>query len=299
MIPLFDLHCDTLFELYKNNSSIDSNNLHISYNKARCYSPYIQIGAIWSDKALNDKEAYCQYQRVINYISSQNIFFATKASLLRERSFILAIEDARILCNDISILDELYSDGIRILGLNWSGVNSIGGAWDTTASLTSFGKDVVKRCCELGIIVDISHSNEKTSKEVIALCKLMGGYVIASHSNAFGVFKHYRNLSDELFYMLKDTNSIVGISLATIHLGNFDVDISCVLKHIEHFLMLGGENNICLGCDFDGVDKLPAGINSIADLTKLYEKVKFAFGEFFCKKLFFSNAYHFICSALK
>lgn len=300
MIPLFDLHCDTLLELYKSNTSIDSNNLHISLEKTRCFSPYVQIGAIWSEKTLDDRSAYCQYLKVIDYISNHNdIIFATKASLLRERSFILAIEDARILCNNISILDDFYSDGVRVLGLNWSGVNSLGGAWDTTTPLSDFGKEVVQRCCELGIIVDISHSNEETSKEVIEICEAHGGYVFASHSNAFGAYPHYRNLSNKLFTKLKNINSVVGISLSSIHLSDSVAYISDVLRHIEHFLKLGGENNICLGCDFDGVDTLPVGIDSIADLTSLYKEVSASFGEFFSKKLFFKNAYSFICKALK
>ncbi|MBQ7760679.1 MAG: membrane dipeptidase [Clostridia bacterium] len=297
MIPLFDLHCDTLLSLYKSNSNIKSNNLHISYEKATNFSPYIQVGAIWSDNSLSDEEAYLQYLNVINYISRQDIHFAKRASHLREKSFILAVEDARI-CTDIDTIDVLYSHGVRMLGLNWSGINSIGGAWDTSAHLTDFGIEIVKKCCKLGIIVDISHSNEATSNEAIDLCQAYGGYVLASHSNAYGVLNHRRNISDELFSRLRSINSIVGISLASFHLGNSYVEIDQILKHIEHFLKLGGKSNICLGCDFDGVDTLPQGIRSVSDLSKLFEKIKLTFGDVIAKKIFFDNAYKFICRAL-
>ncbi len=298
MIPLFDLHCDTFLSLYKQNASIESNGLHISYEKAKCFSPFIQVGAIWSDDTLNDEEAFVQFFDVVNYVSKQTIHLATKTSLLRNNSFILAVEDARLLCNDIKRLDTLYSYGVRVLGICWKGVNSLGGAWDTDAHLTSFGRDVIKRCCELGIIIDISHSNEATSHETIDLCKAYGGFVLASHSNAHKVFNHSRNISDDLFFRLKSINSVVGISLAPQHLGNTPVDINQVLKHIEHFLKLGGENNVCLGCDFDGIDSLPLGIESVFDLKILFEKTALAFGDTIAKKIFFDNAYRFMRKAL-
>ncbi len=58
MIPLFDLHCDTLLELYNNQESIESNSLHISFDKCIGISPYVQIGAIWSCKHLSDEDAF-------------------------------------------------------------------------------------------------------------------------------------------------------------------------------------------------------------------------------------------------
>ena len=298
MIPLFDLHCDTLLSLYKDNSSIEKNTHHISYEKASCFYPYIQVGAIWSDSSLSDKNAYNQFKNVVKYISKQNIKLATSSTLLKDRTFILAVEDARLLCNNVMRLDSIYRDGVRILGLNWCGINSLGGAWDTTSSLSSFGCEVVKRCCSLGIVLDISHSNEITSNKVIDLCKAFGGFVIASHSNSYEILHHRRNISDGLFLRLKEINSLIGISLVPYHLGITPVYIDHILKHIEHFLNLGGEDNICLGCDFDGVDSLPIGIDSIYDLNKLFEKIISTLGRALANKIFFENAHKFFSNAL-
>lgn len=296
MIPLFDLHCDTLSQLYKTKQDIKDAKLNISLDKAVNFSPYIQVMAIWSDASLCDEDAYLEYLEVLRYARKQNIFFAKNASLLRQRSFFLAIEDARILSGDISRLDKLYSDGVRILTLNWRGESIIGGGWDTSLPLTPFGRSVVCKACSLGIITDISHSSEKASFEAIDICLKHNKIPIASHSNSFTVCGHNRNLSDELFSLLCKNGSIVGISLAPEHL---DVEkkatINSILNHIYHYLSLGGENAVSLGCDFDGVSSLPLGIDSISDLKKLYNEIYDNFGRDIAMKLFFQNAFNFIC----
>ena len=73
MIPLFDLHCDTLYELYKRNENIQENSLHISLNKLKSFSRLVQIGAIWSDNRLNNDEAYESCLQAIKYAKKHNI----------------------------------------------------------------------------------------------------------------------------------------------------------------------------------------------------------------------------------
>ncbi len=298
MIPLFDLHSDTLLELYRKNEDILENSLHISLNKARKFSPYIQVLAIWSDSNLTNEDAYQNYINVRNYARGQNIYFANKATDFRQNTFILAVEDARILNGDLSRIYKLYGDGVRLLTLNWQGNTVIGGGWDTSEGLTSFGKDVVKECLQIGIIPDISHSSEKASYEALSICSEYNKPLIASHSNSFSVCKHKRNLSDDLFKIIANTKGLVGISLASEHISKDAPTLKDVLEHIYHYLSLGGENTIALGCDFDGVTSLPLGISSISDLNNLYYKIEDNFGTSVAKKIFFENAYKFMCKNL-
>jgi hypothetical protein len=97
MIPLFDLHCDTLLSLYKENFTLDSSPLHISNRKTSNFSPYTQVMAIWSDCRLSSKDAYNQYKNVIEYAKRLNINFARKFSDILNGGKILAIEDGRII----------------------------------------------------------------------------------------------------------------------------------------------------------------------------------------------------------
>lgn len=300
MIPLLDLHSDTLLELYKNKFSIETSSLHISYENARPFSPYIQIGAVWSESSLSNNDSFLQYKSVVSYAKNQGIYFARSVSDIRDRCFILAIEDARLLDLDASRLDILYSDGVRILGLNWSGETVIGGAWDTNSSLSPFGKEAVAYATSMGMICDISHSNERASYEAIAIASKNGGTVIATHSNSYSICPHKRNISDKLFSELKGLGSLVGISLACEHLTNTKTaEIDDIIRHVDHFLCLGGEKTVALGCDFDGVSSLPRQISTIKNLDLLYCKLAEKYGEGTAKNIFFYNAYNFLSRSLK
>ncbi len=299
LIPLFDLHCDTLLELYNHSASIKSNNLHISQEKASVFSPYIQVCAIWSDSSLSNEEAFRIYNETVKY-SKKQLTFVTRKKDFSSKSFILAVEDARILNGNISRLNTLYNDGVRILTLNWRGNSVIGGGWDTSSHLTEFGKEVIKECFKYGIIPDISHSSLNTIDDAFILAEQCKKPIIASHSNAFNICNHKRNISKEHFEWLVKNGSILGISLASEHLSsNGRANIVDILRHIDYFLNLGGENTVCLGCDFDGVTTLPSKINSISDLTLLYKEFKKSFNDKIAKKIFFENAYSFMKKNLK
>ena len=298
MLPFFDLHCDTFLELFKKKEQIKDNSLHISHSKATKLSPYIQVGAIWSDYRLSNGDAFKNFLAIVDYLADQGISFLTDLSKLDKNNFILGVEDARLLNNDLSRLDILYSKGVRILTLNWKGVNIIGGGWDTNIPLTEFGKNVVRRCCELGIIVDLSHSSTDVFFDALELTNNYGASPIASHSNSFSICNHKRNLSDEQFKALSKTNSIIGISFVPQHLGN-NATTDTIISHIDHFLKLGGENNIAFGSDFDGTNDLPKGIYSIESIHILHSELVTYFGETITKKLFYDNAFRFFNNYLR
>ncbi|MBQ9744701.1 MAG: membrane dipeptidase [Clostridia bacterium] len=294
MIPLFDLHCDTLSELYLGNFSFSSAPLHISLDKCTGISPYRQVLAIWSDNSLSSEEAYERYKSTVSYAKKQGIDFVKDFKNIYKEKFILAVEDARLLNNDISRLDTLYSDGVKILTLCWRDTSCIGGGWNTDNALTPFGIDVVKRCFELGIIPDISHASLSVMHQVTQLARKYSKTIIASHSNSYTVCKHDRNLRDENFLQIMSLGGLVGISLCPQHLtedGN--ADIHHILNHIEHYLSLNGEDSICLGCDFDGVSTLPNGIKNISDIPLLFNESVKKFGYRVSEKIFYENAYSF------
>ena len=292
MLQLFDLHCDTFLELYKKGQKIKNNKLHISLDNASDFSTYVQVGAIWSDYKLTNNEAFEKCLLVIDYIKKQNINLITNLNNLSKSNFILGIEDARLINYDLSRLDALYSLGVRVLTLNWKDNSHIGGAWNTSLPLTDFGKSIIKRCCDLGIIVDLSHSSLEVFNETTNLAKSFAFSPIASHSNSFSICSHKRNLTDTQFKVLCELKSLVGISLVNEHLGD-SASISTIIKHINHFLEMGGENTIAIGSDFDGVETLPKNIHTIKDLNLLYPALSKEFGENIAKKIFFENAYSY------
>ena len=229
---------------------------------------------------------------VINHIKNQDVNLITKAHTLGKYNFILGVEDARLLNGNLSRLNMLYSLGVRILTLNWRGDSIIGGGWDTSLPLTSFGKAVINKCNDLGIIIDLSHSSYEVFYDAINFAKKFSFSPIASHSNSFSICNHKRNLTDNQFKELCNLKSIVGISFVPEHLGD-NASIDTIIRHINHLLELGGENTIALGSDFDGVDRLPKGINSIEDINSLYSALICEFGDKITNKIFFENAYSY------
>ncbi len=294
MIPLFDLHCDTLGKMSKDGYDFQSSPLHISLDKCKNFNPYIQVMALWSDCHLSSSEAYLDYKKALSYADKQGIYFSQKSSDLKEKPYILAIEDGRIVENDLSRVDEFKNDGVKIITLCWSGVNCIGGGWNTSEGLSEFGISFVKKCFESGIIPDISHCSVKTTKQTINLASEYNKTVIASHSNSYTICNHNRNLRDEEFLSISKLGGLVGISLACQHLTHScNTRIKDILNHIYHYLCLEGKNTVSLGCDFDGVDKLPQSINNIADLSKLYNEIIYNFGENIAESIFFYNSSNF------
>ena len=302
-----DLHCDTAYKIYKTKSGLKKNKHHIDMEKVKKYGKYSQIFAIWSDNDNTDDENYADFYKIRNYfienLADNDIILCTtgteyEENINKNRAF-LAVEGGKLLSNDISRLDVLYENDVRFLTLMWNGICEIGGAFNSDKGLTDFGKQVVKRSNELGIIVDLSHSSDKTISDVF---EITNKPIIATHSNSRSVFNHKRNLTDKQFSEIKRRGGIVGISLCAAHIAtngeNEPVFIKDVIKHIDYYLSLGGENTVCFGCDFDGAD-MPDDIANIADIEKICaEMKKLGYDDILIEKIMHKNADEFISKNL-
>lgn len=309
-LSLFDLHCDTVYELNKKNESLASNTCKIALDKLTPYQSYAQFFAAWCSTKLTDDEGFDAFGRLADLLDAQLAIPEITERMTRvttaaqmdaalqsgRHAAILAVEDARILGGDLSRLDVLAARGVRYLTLCWGGETCIGGSHDTTAGLTDFGKEVVRRCFALGIVPDISHTNAASAADALEIAVACGKPVIASHSNAYSVYSHSRNLRDEHFIALRDLGGLVGLNFCRPHLWNPEeetVTVSHLIRHLEHFLSLGGENTVAIGADWDGAS-LPDGISTIADAQKLAEEMaRLGYTDELIHKIFFDNALAF------
>ena len=304
-----DLHCDTAYEIYKSKSGLKKNNHHIDMAKAGKYDRYSQIFAVWSDNDNTDDENYSDFFKVRDYfienLAENDIilcrtggeykdFEKSDENKNKNRAF-LAVEGGKLLSDDISRLEVLYENDVRFLTLVWNGVCEIGGAFNSEDGLTEFGRQVVKRANELGIIIDLSHSSDKTVADVF---EITDKPVIATHSNSRSVFNHKRNLTDGQFLEIKKRGGIVGISLCAAHIADEPVFIKDAIKHIDYYMSLGGENAVCFGCDFDGAD-IPEDMENVADVEKICAELKkIGYGDILIEKIMYRNADEFIAGNL-
>ncbi len=268
-LSYFDLHCDTLYERWR----APSTPKHL--DRAGDFAARRQIYAVWSEHSLSADEAYRQFFEIV------------KAVPLPPDGM-LAVEGGELLGEDLSRLDALAAYDLAYLTLVWRDECAIGGAWNTDKGLTPFGRKAVRRLGELGILPDLSHASDATFYDTVELTDTF----IVTHSNSRAICPHGRNLTDEMFGIVRDAHSLVGINLCPAFLredGN--AGIADVMAHIEHFLALGGEHTLCFGCDFDGIGHTPAGIGGPADLYAVAEQMaKAGYSDTLIGKIFYDNA---------
>ena len=307
-----DLHCDTAYEIYKSKSGLNKNNFHIDMEKTQIFDRYSQIFAIWSENEKDDDDNYEDFFKIRNYLienlAENDIILCHNGMEYKENlekninCAFLAVEGGKLLSDDISRLDVLYKHDVRFLTLMWNGLCKIGGAFNTNEGLTDFGKTVVQRAEELGIIIDLSHSSDKTVSDVF---ERTDKPVIASHSSSRTIITDCcpckktlakRNLSDEQFLEIKKRGGIVGISLCRGHIAdeNGAVTISDIIRHIDYYMSLGGENTVCFGCDFDGA-KIVDGVGDITGMKKIIcEMKKIGYDDTLIENIMYKNADNFI-----
>lgn len=304
-LNLFDLHCDTPFELYFHGTKLAENRHHVSLAGAAVYPQYTQVMAIWSNRKQDDDTAFRSFHKIADYLMNElhenkdRITFVRDKKGLHEASTqaraFLAVEDARLLGGRLDRLPVLHARGVRFLTLVWNGESCIGGAFDTSTGLTDFGKSVVEECFRLGIVPDLSHASEKTASEAIELATAHKKPVIATHSCSYSVYAHPRNLRDGQFEAIKSLGGLVGVSFCDIHLAREKgATVDDVVRHVEHYMSLGGEDVVAFGTDFDGAD-MPEGVSRPADLLKVGEALaRLNYTETQIRKLFSENATRFV-----
>ena len=312
MLPMIDLHCDTLYEASKRGESLIKNGLHISFERLAKYSPFCQVLAVWSDSKLDCEGAWHAFftarslleRELAEYPSVKQVTSDAELTACEKNghgAVILSVEGGKLIGTDLSRLDILRGEGVRFMTLTWDDPCAICGSNKTGGGLTEFGRSAVTRMLELGIVPDISHASDESADDVISLAEEQGKICIATHSNSRAVCNHSRNLTDRLFRRLVKLGAVVGISMAPQHLREGGgADICDIVRHIEHYMSLGGENTVCLGCDLDGIETRPKGIETVSDIEKIADALgRINYTDELIKKIFYANARNFISVWIK
>ena len=278
---LIDTHCDTLGKVFDENGALFGNPFHVDLNRCN-YKNYTQFFAAFIDPLYKGRK-YDRARDLIGCLKKEIEKNPQKIALCKSfddylrnegkiRAF-LSLEGGEPI-TDLDALRKFYDEGVRLIALTWNYSNHLAGGADETdinRGLTPFGEAVIGEMNRLGIIPDVSHLNEKSFWDVIEASKKT---VIASHSNSRKICNHQRNLTDEQFLAIKKKGGFVGINLYPPFLReNEDAGIPDIITHIEHFFALGGEDNIGIGADMDGVDKLPRDVSGYWDIYKVFDEL--------------------------
>ncbi len=284
-----DCHCDTLTELYNKNASLYENEQHFDIKRQIALGGGLQFCAIYVPTEVFRYQGGLRYTLCLldkynqeikklheNGIDVLQVRTAEDAGnvLKHKAATLLAIEEGGAIDGSLEALRCLYELGVRAMTLTWSNRNDIADGINeeaTGSGLTLFGKQVVAEMNRLGMLVDVSHISTAGFWSVIETSTKP---IIATHSNAKSLCSHQRNLNDEQIKALAQNGGLAGITFA----GQFleedwrNACIESVYKHIDYMLnIIGNDDHIGFGSDFDGISHPPYNIQGVQDYKPLIE----------------------------
>jgi membrane dipeptidase len=203
----------------------------------------------------------------------------------RALAAVVHFEGAEAIDPNLDALDVFYAMGLRSLGPVWSRANDFGEGVpylfphspDTGPGLTDRGQALVRACNRLGILVDVSHSNEKGFWDI---ARLSDAPLVATHSNAHALTPSPRNLSDRQLDAIKDSGGIVGVNFFLGFLredgrGSEEVPISRIVEHFDYLVRRMGVDHVGFGGDLDGAI-IPEEVHDVAGLPRVVAALRAA-----------------------
>lgn len=299
----FDLHCDTITELHRKKWSLAKNSGHISLDRAKFLTEYVQDFAIFIPDKYRGKDAVDYFDSVYAYYKNEmNKNAISEYADRKDTKFksVLSVEGGAGMGGTIEGLYHLADCGVRLITLTWNGRNELAsGCFDEEdIGLTSFGREAVKEMEKLKIAADVSHLSVRGFYDLADIAEKP---FLASHS-CIDIVDNYkakhRNLTKDQVKIISEHCGVIGINLWEKLLGNEDNSFDAVLRHMSEIIEVGGEDVVAMGTDFDGCDINPdlAGIEKIPALYGFL--ARHGFDEKLLDKIFFGNADRFFSNLL-
>src|SRR5256886_641263 len=201
-----------------------------------------QIARLYAETEQCGRFAICKSYREI-----QKARGADKIALL------ITMEGVEPLGTDLDLLRAFYELGVRSIGLTHARSNAAGhgGVFAARGSspdgLTSFGRDVVRECEKLGVIIDLAHINPAGFDEVLSIITKPA---IVSHTNVRRYYDIERNISDEQINMIGERGGVIGVNSVLVSPKEKESTMDRYIDHIEHVVDLIGIDCVGIGFDF-------------------------------------------------
>jgi membrane dipeptidase len=194
-------------------------------------------------------------------------------------AIVLHFEGAESIDTNFDNLEVFYQAGLRSLGPVWSRPNAFGHGVpfefphtpDIGPGLTEVGRELVRQCNRLGILIDLAHLNEQGFFDVARLSRAP---LVATHTAAYALCHSTRNLTDRQLDAIKDSDGLVGLNFEVANLRedayqNEDTPISLMVRHIDYLVEHVGIERVAFGSDFDGGITLVHELGDVAGLPNL------------------------------
>ena len=303
-----DFHCDVLYKLQLDSKIrfADAPGLDASARMLRAGEVQLQCFAIFLDESLGQPRIGQVLEQISLYrsevetngyglITNQEELSRLRAS--GRQGALLSLEGADGLEGNFHYLRSCYDLGVRFLGITWNYANwAADGALEVrNGGFTNQGRKLVATCHELGIVLDASHLSEKAFWELAEMAQAAGKPFIASHSNCYSVCPHPRNLKDDQIRAIVKLGGRIGLTFVPYFVKSTGhVKLTDLLAHIEHFCLLGAEECLMFGSDFDGIEVHIKDLENAGQYPALKEMLLQHYSETLVEKWMSGNALRFL-----
>lgn len=193
-------------------------------------------------------------------------------------ALVIHLEGAETIKPDLSNLEAFYQKGVRSIGLVWSRPNAFGHGVpfmfphspDTGPGLHGAGKELVKVCNDLGILIDLAHLNEKGFWDV---AEISTAPLVVTHADVHSICPSTRNVTDAQIVAVAKSGGVIGINFEAMNTHpqssiERDVPLTQITQHIDYIATKVGIDHVAFGSDFDGAD-MPDELHDVTGLPKL------------------------------
>ena len=158
-------------------------------------------------------------------------------------------QGTNVLGNDVGSIEVFYRLGVRhiLFAYNQRSLVGDGCGEATDAGLSRYGRTVIREMNRVGMIVDGSHCGLRTSMEAM---ELSTAACIFSHSNAYSVYPHYRNIKDDQIRRCAATGGVIGINGLGEFLDDMEATSESMFRHVDYIANLVGPQHVGIGLDY-------------------------------------------------
>lgn len=191
----------------------------------------------------------------------------------------MGVEGLHQVDTSLGVLRQYFDLGVRYITLTHNCDNPFATAASSVSGglpdkgLTDYGKQCILEMNRLGMMVDLSHVSVKTMMDALQVTK---SPVMFSHSSAYSLTPHLRNVPDEILWKVKENRGVVCVNFFPAFIlrsGDGSATIEDAVAHILHIANLIGWEHVGLGSDFDGIPEGPKGLEDVSKYPDLIKRV--------------------------
>uniref|UniRef100_A0A3B4C3A3 Dipeptidase n=1 Tax=Pygocentrus nattereri TaxID=42514 RepID=A0A3B4C3A3_PYGNA len=292
--PLIDGHNDLPWQLRsKFNNQLSStdlytlNSTHTNIPKikegrlaAQFWAAYVACDTQYKDAVRQTLEQIDIIHRMCQKYPEDFMFAASSQDIMdafakNKTASLIGVEGGHSIDSSMATLRTMYQLGVRYLTLTHSCNTPWADNWrvDTGSDpvehngLSDFGKRLVLEMNRMGMLVDLAHVPEQVMNQVLDISKAP---VIFSHSSAFSICKHKRNVPDNVLLKVKEKKGIVMVNFYNDYVTcSTKATLSDVADHFDHIKNVAGASIVGFGGDYDGVTRVPTGLEDVSKYPDL------------------------------